>query len=117
MFFLLTITTNLKRDPLHCRILEKTVIRIEHLFGEKEEPFPGHSAVVEAHLAVKFHPQLRLEQFRSGYSAYDSERVLQYGRPMHFNFKLVRYIGLSFSKCQLLYSFKTLGVLNTGFLS
>ena len=42
---------NLKSVVVCCRILEQSVVRIEHFLGEEVEPLPRHPAVVQTNLA------------------------------------------------------------------
>ena len=57
----LSYKTNLQCVVICSRVLEKAVVRVEHVLGEQVEPFPGQAAVIQTHLVVKLDPQLRLE--------------------------------------------------------
>lgn len=44
------------------RILKQSVVRVEHLLGHKEEPFPGNAAIVQSFLSFKLDPESCLQQ-------------------------------------------------------
>lgn len=79
---------------LHSRIFKQAVVWVEHFFREKKEPFTSNTAVIESDFTVKFYPEFRLEQLRSGDSVDNSIRIFQYRGSMNFNFKLVWNVGL-----------------------
>lgn len=91
---------DLERVVVHGGVFEKAVVRIEHFFGEQEEPFAGQAAVVQAHFLLEFHPELRLEQFYSRYGADYPVGVLQDGLAADFDFEFIRDVCL----CLIIFS-------------
>ena len=55
------IRVDLERVVVDGRVLEETVVRVEHLLGEKVEPLTSHSAVIETDFSIEFDPEFCLE--------------------------------------------------------
>lgn len=63
------------RVNLHGRVLKQSIVGVEHFLTEEEEPLPGQSPIVQAHLAFEFYPQFGLEMFDSIHGGYNTIRV------------------------------------------
>ncbi len=87
---------DLERVVVRGRVLEEAIIGIEHLLAQEVEPFSRHTPIVEADLAVKLDPELRLQNVHLMGGELDLPvRVLQDGRPPHLDLELVRdVVGL-----------------------
>ena len=58
-------------------ILKETIVRAEHLVGEKEEPLASQSAIVQTRLPRKFDVESRVEASEGLHVCHHSETVLK----------------------------------------
>lgn len=97
---------DLQRVVVHRRVLKETVVRVEHLLGQQVEPLARQPTVIQPCLALKLHPQLRLEQVHLGDRVDDPVRVLQDRRPPDLDVDLVRDVGLQKFELEVLFFLK-----------
>ena len=66
-----------ERDSLPGCVFKEAIVGTEHLMREKEEPFPGQTAIVQARFPCKPHIQSAVEVGEWGGVSNSSETVLK----------------------------------------